>query len=124
MARIPKALVFDPPYESELHGVLSFRTFVDAERTLLKLEELRQKYLASGDDKGHEYCRQIALLGRRRAELVGRNRNVSEVKRKRKMEIAAWFRIWLETPDLWQDWLELRKASQSYVELLESEGKS
>jgi len=123
MARFPKAFVIDPPYESELQGVLSFRSFADAERTLSRLQELRQKYLAEGDDKGHEYCRQIALLGRRRAELIGRNPKVSEVKRKQKLEVAAWFRIWLETPDLWQDWLEMRKASRSFVELLQSEGR-
>jgi hypothetical protein len=123
MVRSSKTLVIDSPYDSELNGILSFRTFADAERTLLRLQELRQKYIAEGDDKGHEYCRQIALLGRRRAELVGRNRNVSEAKRKQKIEVASWFRVWLETPDLWQDWLELRKASRSFAELLESEGK-
>jgi hypothetical protein len=123
MARFRKVLTIDPPYESELKGILSFRCFSDAERTLHRLQELRQKYLAGGDDKGHEYCRQIALLGRRRAELVSRNRKVAAVKRKHKMEIALWFQIWLETPDLFNDWLELRKSSPSYIELLESERK-
>jgi hypothetical protein len=123
MARFPKVRTIDPPYESELKGILSFRCFSEAERTLQRLQELRQKYLAEGDDKGHEYCRQIALLGRRRAELVSRNRKVAAVKRKQKMEIALWFQIWLETPNLFNDWLELRKSSPSFIELLESEGK-
>jgi hypothetical protein len=39
------------------------------------------------------------------------------------MEIALWFQIWLETPNLFNDWLELRKSSPSFIELLESEGK-
>jgi len=123
MVRFPKELAIDPPYESALKGILSFRSFADAEQTLLRLEELRQKYLADGDDKGHEYCRRIALLGRRRAELVGGNRKVAAVKRKRKMEIAMWFQIWLETPDLFHEWLELRKRSPSFMELLESEDR-
>ena len=123
MARLSKALVIDPPYDAELKGILSFRSFADAERTLERLQELRQKYLAQDDDKGLECCRQVALFGRRRAELVGRNRKVSEVKRKQKVEVALWFQIWLETPDLLRDWLELRKASRPFIELLESEGK-
>jgi hypothetical protein len=35
-------------------------------------------------------------------------------KRAEKAEIATWFRIWLETPDLFFDWLELRKASEEF----------
>jgi hypothetical protein len=123
MARYPKVLTIDPPYESELKGILSFGRFSDAEQTLRRLQELMEKYLAEGDDKGHEYCRQIALIGRRRAELVSRNRKVAAVKRKQKTEIALWFQIWLETPNLFNDWLQLRKSSPSFIELLESEGK-
>jgi hypothetical protein len=123
MARFSRELAIDPPYESDLKGILSFRYFWDAEHTLQRLQDLRQKYLAEGDDKGLEYCRQIALLGRKRAELVSRNRKVAAARREQKKEIGLWFRIWLETPDLFNDWLQLRKRSRSFIELLESEGK-
>jgi hypothetical protein len=43
---------------------------------------------------------------------------VSPDKRAEKQEIATWFRIWLETPDLFFDWLELRKASEEFRGLL------
>jgi hypothetical protein len=103
-----------------LKGILSFKCFQDAEQTLLRLEAMRQKYLAETDDKGLRYCREIGLLGRRRAELVSRNRKVCATKRRQKSEIAFWFRVWLETPDLFRDWLELRKGTPSFRELCEA----
>ncbi len=123
MARLPKEIVIRPPYDEVLKGILSFRSFQDAERTLLRLEELRQKYLAECDDKGIEYCRQTALLGRRRAELISCNKRVQALKRRQKREIAFWFQIWLETPDLFKDWLELRKGTLSFLQLSEAEGR-
>jgi hypothetical protein len=30
------------------------------------------------------------------------------------VEIANWFRIWLETPDAFFDWLDVRKQSSDF----------
>jgi hypothetical protein len=68
-----------------------------------------------------EYCRRLALLGRRRAEFIGRNRRVGLQKRLQKMEISAWFRLWLESPELFEDWLALRKRTPEFNRLWESE---
>jgi hypothetical protein len=35
-------------------------------------------------------------------------------KREEKVEIANWFRIWLETPDAFFDWLDVRKQSPDF----------
>ncbi len=122
MARSKKESAIDPPYQEALEGILSFRTLGDTERTLRRLEALRKEYRAKGDDKGCEYCREIALTGRRRAELISRDRRVGEAKRRQKKEIAFWFQVWLETPDIFGDWLALRKASSSFGRLSDTEG--
>jgi len=119
MARLRSEITIDPPYDSTLKGILSFRSFPEAERTLRRLEQLRQKYVAEGDDKGIECCRQVALLGRKRAELISCNQKVLAAKRQEKKEIASWFQIWLETPDLFADWLELRKGTSAFRRLFD-----
>jgi hypothetical protein len=63
------------------------------------------------------YCRLTGVLGRRRAELIARNRRVNASKRLVKQEVALWFRIWLETPELFTDWLSLRKETRDYQRL-------
>jgi len=122
MAFSAKEITIDPPYNEALEGILSFKTLEEAEKTLERLEMLRQKYIAGGDDKGFEYCRRIALAGRRRAELISRDRRVRETKRQQKKEIAHWFQVWLETPDIFGSWLALRKKSDSYGRLSAAEG--
>ena len=55
-----------------------------------------------------------ARLGKRRAEMISRNRKVAAQKREEKKEIAEWFRIWLEAPDTFFDWLNVRKESPEF----------
>ncbi len=121
MPRLRAGLPISPPYSDKLQEILVFATLVEAENTLRSLEKLRREYLAAGDKKGVEYCRMIAVRGRRRAELIGRNRKVSPEKRQNKLEIANWFRVWLETPELFESWLELRKGTCEFRKLRENE---
>ena len=117
MAR--KTLEMESPYRETLAGVLSFSTFEEAEATIRALERLAQQYRAMGDRKGVACCRMIAYRGRYRAEIISRNPKVSLPKRLEKGEIANWFRIWLETPDLFEDWLLMRKGTAEFQRLLE-----
>jgi hypothetical protein len=119
MARI--IFKIEEPYCEALSGILSFSSFADTERTLIRLENLCRNYEAASDKKGVGYCRRIAFLGRRRAELISRNTRVRLQKRLQKQEVATWFRIWLETPDIFNDWLSMRKKTEGFKELLESE---
>ena len=114
-------LQLEPPYREVFEGLLSFSSLADAEETLRRLEILCQQYLSASDKKGMEYCRRTAFLGRRRAELISRNKRVNLHKRLQKQEIATWFKIWLETPDLFWDWLSLRKNTPEFQELLKCE---
>lgn len=111
----------ESPYCEVLTGILSFSSLSAAEQTIKRLESLRRKYRFEGDKRGEGYCRKIALLGRRRAEMISRNARVKAEKRKQKGEIAVWFGIWLETPEIFEDWLVLRKTTAEYQELLEAE---
>jgi len=114
-------LKLESPYCDELKDVLSFSRFEDAEATLNRLECLRQKYKSENDAKGVEYCRRVARLGRYRAELIQKNPKINHRNRLRKQEIARWFEIWLETPGIFNQWLEMRKSTAEFLALLKSE---
>lgn len=101
-------------YEEEFEDILHFRTLQDAEVSLTRLDELLRRFRAHGEKVAVERVLEIARLGKRRAEMISRNRKVDEQKRKEKKEIAEWFRIWLETPDAFFDWLDVRKASPDF----------
>jgi hypothetical protein len=101
-------------YEEEFHDLLHFSTLEEAEMCLIRLDELLRKFQTEGEHAAAERAREVGRLGRRRAEMISRNHKVDVAKRAEKEEIAQWFAIWLETPDAFFDWLEVRKQSPDY----------
>jgi hypothetical protein len=101
-------------YEEEFTDLLHFSTLEEAEMCLVRLDELLRKFLVENEEAAAERVREVARLGRRRAEMISRNHKVDANKRAAKEEIAHWFGIWLETPDAFFDWLEVRKQSPEF----------
>ena len=101
-------------YEEEFDDLLHFSTFTEAEMCLVRLDELLRKFMVEAQGHPAERVREIARLGRRRAEMIAHNHKVEPQKRGQKEEIARWFGIWLETPDAFFDWLEVRKQSPDF----------
>ena len=101
-------------FEEEFEDILHFKTLQDAEVSLTHLDELLRRFRTHGEKAAVERVLEVARLGKRRAEMISRNRKVEAHKREEKREIAEWFRIWLETPDAFFDWLEIRKASPDF----------
>lgn len=101
-------------FEEEFEDILHFKTVRDAEVSITRLDELFHRFKSHGEKAAMERVLEIARLGKRRAEMISLNRKVETRKREEKKEIAEWFRIWLETPEAFFDWLEVRKASQDF----------
>jgi hypothetical protein len=102
-------------YEEEFADLLHFSTLEEAEMCIVRLDELFRKFQHEHERAGAERVREVARLGRRRAEMISRNHKVDKAKRAAKEEIAHWFGIWLETPDAFFDWLEVRKQSPDFL---------
>ena len=101
-------------YEGEFHDLLHFATLADAEMCIMRLDELSRKFREEKESAAMERVLEVARLGRRRAEMIARNHKVEPEKRAEKEEIMQWFKIWLETPEAFFDWLEARKAAPDF----------
>lgn len=101
-------------YEEEFADLLHFSMLDEAEMCLVRLDELLRRFLRENELAAAERVREVARLGRRRAEMIARNQKVDAAKRAEKEEIARWFAVWLETPDAFFDWLEVRKQSPDF----------
>jgi ssDNA-binding replication factor A large subunit len=101
-------------YEEEFEDLLHFKTLEDAEVSIMRLDELMRKFSAHGENAAVHRVLEVARLGKRRAEMISRSHKVEPHKREEKLEIANWFRIWLETPDAFFDWLDVRKQSPEF----------
>ena len=104
----------DGLYEEEFSDLLHFSTLEEAEMCIVRLDELHRKFNRDHEQAAVERTREVARLGRRRAEMISRNKKVDPKKRAEKEEIAHWFAIWLETPEAFFDWLEVRKQAPEF----------
>src|SRR6266446_7349345 len=73
-------------YEEEFEDLLHFKTLVDAEVSIMRLDELMRKFRMHSEHAAVERVLNVARLGKRRAEMISRNhkvklRNALEKKR-------------------------------------------
>lgn len=104
----------DDPYEAAFRNVLKFATFDEAVASLKRLDNLQKEFARRDDKEGLRRVRAKVLKGKERAEMIARNPKVDERKRAEKEEIAEWFRLWLQMPQGFNDWIELRRASPDF----------
>jgi hypothetical protein len=84
---------------------------------LLRLDAIYHEYASAADRVGAAMVRALVRKGKLRARSLAANPRVQARKRQEKQEIASWFQVWLETPELFVDWLELRKSSDEFRNL-------
>jgi hypothetical protein len=102
------------PYEPMFRNVLKFADFAQAAASIKRLDNLRRQFERKGDREGLRRVRDTALKGRQRAQMIARNAAVAERKRAEKAEIAEWFAVWLQTPEIFDDWLDLRRRAPDF----------
>ena len=105
----------ESPYEAMFRNVLKFSDFKQALISIRHLENLRRKFLAENDREGLRRVRETALKGKNRALMIAGNEKVDETKRAEKREIAEWFTIWLQSPEVFDSWIELRRNSKDFT---------
>jgi hypothetical protein len=106
----------ESPYDAMFRNVLRFSDFKQAIVSIRNLENLRKKFLREGDKEGLRLVRETALRGKSRAQMISKNEKVEQRKRDEKAEIAEWFTIWLQNPDIFESWVELRQISKDFKE--------
>jgi hypothetical protein len=102
------------PYEPMFRNVLRFSDFEQAAASIKRLENLRKQFARKKDKEGARRVRETALRGKQRAQMIAANKSVDARKRAEKEEIANWFTVWLQTPEIFDDWLSLRRDSPDF----------
>ncbi|MDQ3130722.1 MAG: hypothetical protein M3Q99_08180 [Acidobacteriota bacterium] len=104
----------ESPYDAMFRNILKFSDFKQTIVSIRNLENLRQKFLREKDKEGLRLVRETALKGKNRAQMIGKNPKVDETKRAEKSEIAEWFTIWLQSPEIFDNWIVLRQNSKDF----------
>jgi hypothetical protein len=112
---------FTDPYQAMFRNILKFSSFEQAASSIRRLENLRKQFERTKDEEGLRRLREEAVKGKRRTQMISRNQKVNEKKRAEKEEMARWFIVWLETPEIFEEWLDLRLRSEEFRKQFQSE---
>jgi len=104
-------------YENAFAGFLENKDFAMAENSIREIDTLYRKFRKAGDNAGVRFAFEAARTARQNAAELSQLPQLSMAHRREQAEIAQWFTVWLQTPDLFLEWLLLRKASAEFKSL-------
>lgn len=93
---------------------LKFESLDEAVESFARLHAKRREILESDSEEEVEPLYELAA--RHKADCLVRTASpiMTENQRAEAKEIASWFDVWLRTPELFVDWLELRRTSAPF----------
>lgn len=80
------------------------KTFAELEEDLLSMGRI---YGSASDRETRRYCRRIVIAAKDHARLSARRPGLEAVKQ----EMTQWMLVWLENPEVFPAWVELRKRA-------------
>ncbi len=109
----------ESPYDAMFRNILKFSDFKQTLASIRRLENLRKKFLAENNREGLRLVRETALKGKNRSQMIAKNEKVEKKKREQKQEIVEWFTIWLQSPEVFENWITLRQNSPDFLKRFE-----
>jgi hypothetical protein len=85
-----------------------------AEALLKRLEKLRKTSERAGDQLTLKQVRTMVVDARQVAESLARDRTLDARERAEQAELTEWLKVWIQTPNLFEDWLDLRRRSPDF----------
>ncbi|NOT46516.1 MAG: hypothetical protein HOP17_02025 [Acidobacteria bacterium] len=106
----------DRPFDPAFRNILNIADLPEAAASLRKLENLRRKYVADQNKEGLRLVREKGQEGRTEALKIARNEKLDPSERTRYAEIAEWLTLWMQSPEMFETWIDLRLSSQDFRE--------
>ena len=104
-------------YENTYSHFLENEDLAEAEKSIREIDALYRRFKKAGDGAGVRFAFEAARTARSNATELSQLSQLQAAERREQAEIAQWFSVWLQTPDLFNEWLELRKASAEFKNL-------
>jgi hypothetical protein len=98
----------------EFREGLDFSDFSSAFESVVKLEEKRLQLQVDNQATGLKELRDIVAAARKDSLLQARSKILDGSAREQRKEISEWLTVWLQSPELFSDWLDLRRRSPEY----------
>jgi len=106
------------PYEHILRNVVKLNDLHDAAATIKDLENIRRKFEKENDKEVLRLLRETALTAKK--ELLESSKR-RKGDREATAEMIQWLTLWLQSPEVFESWLQLRVRSEDFKKKFGSE---
>ena len=118
--RHPEVFEFDVKWrklqmeQASFGDKLDFSDLSSAFESVVKLEGRRLQLRTDGQPPVPRALRAVVSAARADCLLRARSNILDRAQREQAKEISEWLRVWLQAPELFSDWLDLRRRSSEY----------
>lgn len=103
------------PYAAVFENILDTGELATALSSIRQMENLRRKFKTETDREGLRLLRKKAIDEKERnREIAGRSKT-SQIERLTAGEIAEWLTLWLQSPEIFETWVRLRRESPDFI---------
>ena len=96
------------PFAQPYAGIRQ-KSFAELESDLRGMLEIYTEAMGAGDRQRARYCRRQVIAAKDRARFVAARATTPPEKKAQKDEMAQWMLVWLENPEVFPAWVEIRK---------------
>ncbi|MBA3353972.1 MAG: hypothetical protein H0U23_16395 [Blastocatellia bacterium] len=105
----------DRPYDAALLNILNTADLGATLSSIRRMENLRRKFAGDGDREGSRLLRRLAV-DEKEKKLANAGKERSDPRsRAEAREIAEWLTLWLQSPEVFETWVTLRRRSQDFI---------
>jgi hypothetical protein len=105
----------DRPYDAVFVNLFDLHDLRAALRSIRQMENLRRKFGTESDREGLRLLRQKTIAEKETKLAISKKNKTDDHARLEAAEIAEWLTIWLQSPELFDNWIKLRSASSDFV---------
>jgi hypothetical protein len=104
----------ESPYDSQFRNTFNFANFKETLSSLKNLENLRKKFVTDNDKTGLRLLFAEILKAKEFCLNIANRKAIDESQRLVNLEIAEWLTVWMQTPEMFEMWVELRQISPNF----------
>ena len=105
----------DRPYDAPLLNLIDTTSLAATLRSIRNAENLRRKFASDNDRTGMRLLREEMIKAKQAAAQASQDRKRQPAVRSLNAEIAQWLTLWLQSPELFENWVTLRKTSADFI---------
>jgi hypothetical protein len=94
---------------------LNFRTLEQASASIKRLTTEHSKLRKATDHAASERLRELVVAHKIDTQQMARSKILPAETRARAKEVSLWLTIWLEQPEVFDEWLDLRQRSPEFI---------